>query len=352
MKIEISKKLYQRMQKLSIPLVDTEESLISRILDSYEVSKIESNKHEDKINLSKITQDDLIPFLIFVLKENGGKLKKRVVEKKVYNILKDFLSEEWYTDKVSNNVQRWVHNLAWAKERAKKRGLIKNPEDSGFGYWELTKLGNNISLGPTIKKQINSIEIIKKIRNDFDLNFSKKPFQENNYSEFKDLVKKRFEHNENLKIIINNILIKGKNFDENDEPERALECYTAAINYDPLNTDAYYARAEINEELGNISEAIKDYKKIIEINPPEDAEFYVSLGLLCSDIKDDLSAIIYYSKAIEIKPDEADLFFFRASVHERMGNIERAFMDANFALSIEPNEFTYNQFVNNLKRKL
>ncbi|GAI53783.1 unnamed protein product, partial [marine sediment metagenome] len=45
--------------------------------------------------------------------------------------------QPYYQELVSNGVPRWQHNLAWAKERAKKKGLIKPPDESGRGYWEL-----------------------------------------------------------------------------------------------------------------------------------------------------------------------------------------------------------------------
>jgi len=41
---------------------------------------------------------------------------------------------------VSNEIPRWKHNVAWAKERAKHRGLIKNPRESGMGFWQLTEI--------------------------------------------------------------------------------------------------------------------------------------------------------------------------------------------------------------------
>jgi len=43
-------------------------------------------------------------------------------------------------DNCKNKVHFWKHFVAWAKERAKHRGLIKYPKDSGRGYWELNKI--------------------------------------------------------------------------------------------------------------------------------------------------------------------------------------------------------------------
>jgi len=55
----------------------------------------------------------------------------------------EIFSQPYYTETVSHGVPRWKHNIAWAKERAKNRGLIKPPKESGRGWWELTLKGEN-----------------------------------------------------------------------------------------------------------------------------------------------------------------------------------------------------------------
>jgi hypothetical protein len=89
----------------------------------------------------KISQDELIPHIIRVLQKYGGRARKDKVEQEIYHIFKDFFGQAWYQGKVSHGVPRWRHYIAWAKERAKKKGLIKAPGDSGRGYWELTDGG-------------------------------------------------------------------------------------------------------------------------------------------------------------------------------------------------------------------
>jgi predicted type IV restriction endonuclease len=89
----------------------------------------------------RISQDELIPHIIKVLQKHGGRARKDQVEEEIYQMFKDIFKEPYYQETVANGVPRWQHNIAWAKERAKKRGLIKRPEDSGRGYWELTASG-------------------------------------------------------------------------------------------------------------------------------------------------------------------------------------------------------------------
>lgn len=89
----------------------------------------------------KLSQDDLIPVIVKILQEHNGRLRKDQVEEKIYQKYDNLFKEAWYQETVSNGVPRWQHNIAWAKERAKKKGLIKRPDDSGRGYWELTANG-------------------------------------------------------------------------------------------------------------------------------------------------------------------------------------------------------------------
>jgi hypothetical protein len=89
----------------------------------------------------KISQGDLIPHIVKVLQKQGGRARKNQVEEEIYQMFKDIFEEQWYQETVSNGVPRWQHNIAWAKERAKRKGLVKRPEESGRGYWELTSSG-------------------------------------------------------------------------------------------------------------------------------------------------------------------------------------------------------------------
>lgn len=93
----------------------------------------------------KYSQDDLIPIIILTLGGNGGRASKKYVEEKVYDLFRKELSKDLYHVKVANcSVQRWKHDIAWARERAKKNHrYIKLPEESGRGMWELSSKGHS-----------------------------------------------------------------------------------------------------------------------------------------------------------------------------------------------------------------
>jgi restriction endonuclease Mrr len=79
--------------------------------------------------------------VLLVLKKHGGRVPKEQVEQEIFNAFQDVFKDPWYQQTVSNGVPRWQHNIAWAKERAKRKGLVKSPHDSGRGYWELSESG-------------------------------------------------------------------------------------------------------------------------------------------------------------------------------------------------------------------
>lgn len=93
----------------------------------------------------RISQDELIPHMIRILQRYNGRARKNQVEDELYQMFRDIFNEPYYKELVSNGIPRWQHNIAWAKERAKKRGLIKGPDESGRGNWELTAKGRNMS---------------------------------------------------------------------------------------------------------------------------------------------------------------------------------------------------------------
>ena len=87
-------------------------------------------------------QDELIPHIVKILYENGGKATKTFVENEVFALFQHEFENPYYNETVSHGVPRWKHSIAWAKERAKQRhGFIKSASESGRGVWELTDEG-------------------------------------------------------------------------------------------------------------------------------------------------------------------------------------------------------------------
>ena len=90
----------------------------------------------------KYSQDDLIPIIVLFIGGHGGKATKKYVEERVYELFRNEFSKPVYQEKVANDIPRWKHDIAWARNRAKKiYGYIKPPTTWSRGLWELSEKG-------------------------------------------------------------------------------------------------------------------------------------------------------------------------------------------------------------------
>ncbi|PIS30005.1 MAG: hypothetical protein COT43_02690 [Candidatus Marinimicrobia bacterium CG08_land_8_20_14_0_20_45_22] len=138
-----------------MPLIEIDQEVWNFLQEKAKLLGVTSNdvlriifkikpKHEitsEPPKVCRISQDDLIPYIIQFLKEKGGSAPKGYVEQKIFHLFIDMFEQTYYQQKVSHGVPRWQHNIAWAKERAKQMGLIDSPSVSGWGIWKLTEKG-------------------------------------------------------------------------------------------------------------------------------------------------------------------------------------------------------------------
>lgn len=110
------------------------------------------------------SQDDLIPFLVLVIQSFGGIARKSDVDNKMYELLNSEFTKDVYYETVSHNVERWKHDIAWAKERARQHhGYVKSAEQAGWGIWELTNSGKEYA-DKLIKHLEASVRVIRRKR--------------------------------------------------------------------------------------------------------------------------------------------------------------------------------------------
>lgn len=112
----------------------------------------------------KYSQDEIIPFLVLVIKSFGGIAKKSDVDEKMYELLASEFSNNVYHETVSHNVEHWKHDIAWAKERARQHhGYVKSAEQAGWGIWELINSGKEYA-DKLIRQLEASVKVIRKKR--------------------------------------------------------------------------------------------------------------------------------------------------------------------------------------------
>ena len=87
----------------------------------------------------QVKEIELIREIIAFLKHSGGSAPKIAVEKAVFEKFKGVFRSPHYDERVGGGVPRWQKNVQFARNTARNMGLIKPPDESGRGNWELTE---------------------------------------------------------------------------------------------------------------------------------------------------------------------------------------------------------------------
>jgi tetratricopeptide (TPR) repeat protein len=116
----------------------------------------------------------------------------------------------------------------------------------------------------------------------------------------------------------------------------AIRCLDEAIGLDKKNHVFYLARHEMRRTTGDIEGAEKDLSKGIALKEQNmlDANISASLALLGARSFD--AALICASEAVKMRPNDADAYDLRASIHFASGNNKEAVEDYTKAISLAP----------------
>ncbi len=88
---------------------------------------------------------------------------------------------------------------------------------------------------------------------------------------------------------------------------------------------------------GKYKDAVKEYDKALEIDP-ENAEIYRKRGIANRARGDEKDALKDFDKAIELDPSNSKSYLGRGLVHREMKNYEKAMDDVNRGIEISPND--------------
>jgi Tfp pilus assembly protein PilF/ketosteroid isomerase-like protein len=125
---------------------------------------------------------------------------------------------------------------------------------------------------------------------------------------------------------------------------QAIADYTKAIEIDPKYAAAYSNRGNVYQIQGNFQQAIADYDKAIEINP-EIAGFYSNRGNAYQTQSNLHQAIVDYSNAIEKSPNDSTSYYNRGLAYYGIEQYGKSLADYTKAINKNPNKEAYEDFV-------
>ena len=102
------------------------------------------------------------------------------------------------------------------------------------------------------------------------------------------------------------------NSSENNQ--RLLAICSKKIEKNPYNIKALLLRSSIYIKLNDYSRAEADIFKIIQQNPNISITYFL-LGIISKNKKDFQQSLFYFSKTIEIDPNNINALYFRAAIY-------------------------------------
>ena len=124
--------------------------------------------------------------------------------------------------------------------------------------------------------------------------------------------------------------------------EKSTQYADLAVKYDIYNAEAYYLKGYNFLEVGDTNKAISSYRTAVEQNP-DYFDAYLELGLIFSSM-DDPIALDYYRNALEIRPTEKRVLYSKGMFEQEHEMYNEAMATYTNALKFNPDfkEAQYN----------
>ncbi|MEW6126013.1 MAG: tetratricopeptide repeat protein [Acidobacteriota bacterium] len=119
---------------------------------------------------------------------------------------------------------------------------------------------------------------------------------------------------------------RAKSYAEAKDYDKAIEAYSKAAAMKPEVDTAYKLRGLTYAEKQDYQQAIQNYYDALDRNQ-DDAETWNALARASAAIKDYSVAESAFQKAIRLKPDYADPFYYRALMNQERGKRDEASYD-------------------------
>lgn len=105
--------------------------------------------------------------------------------------------------------------------------------------------------------------------------------------------------------------------------EEAIDNYKETFKYESPEPITHYYIGESYENLNDIKNAMHHFSKAIELNDSL-ADAWAGIGRLLLAQDNDLKAIVYYNRSVELMPNNTEFRFDLAMIHLKIGNYNTA----------------------------
>lgn len=159
-------------------------------------------------------------------------------------------------------------------------------------------------------------------------------------------------------------------FDNGEKLELVITHLETAVKLDPKLFEAWYWLGRVQMQKGDCAEAVKSLDSAAALNPKDEKaawlhkeatgcnnhgsaayNYYVSAFSLYEK-KDLQGALSLYQKASEANPKFADAFYWLARIHNELGENDKALIEWQKVLSINPADMRAQWFLEKTKQSL
>lgn len=130
-------------------------------------------------------------------------------------------------------------------------------------------------------------------------------------------------------------LARSIELQEDGHIEQAFRAFSAVIESDPRNAEAYARRAFVYIVLDDLTSAAADLRRA-EMLDPDLPITSLHRGMIFDEIDNHDEAILEFTRAIDLDPGMTDAHISRASVYLEIGDAESALDDLQAAGRLEP----------------
>ena len=135
-----------------------------------------------------------------------------------------------------------------------------------------------------------------------------------------------------------------------DQNQHLLSISSKKLEKNPYNIKALLLHAYINIKLNSLSQAENDIFNIINQNPNSSPAYYL-LGIISQKKKNFQQSLFYFTRAIELDPNNINAIYSRAAVYNELNFYKKAIDDYYLAFekdNMQSSEGNVYKNLNNL----